>query len=96
MVLLVNSLFAATMVLVLGISFVGGLLWPLPKCPSCARRAMEWIDWGVFYDPAPARNLFRCKKCDAEYARVGQTWVARGEWKDSLDQELWDELRGTR
>lgn len=89
----INALIAVTVVAILGGSFLAGLLWPAAKCPSCERRSMEWIDWGVFYDPAPARNLYRCKKCGAEYARVRRMWVARGEWKDALDQELWDELR---
>jgi hypothetical protein len=93
MLLLINSLIPLIMVVVLGCAFVASLLWPLPKCPSCGRRSMEWIDWGVFYDPAPARNLFRCKRCAAEYARVQQTWTARVEWEDTLDQQLWDELR---
>ena len=84
----VASAIAVVAALILGVQ-----LRSKPKCPECGKRSIEQIDNGVFYDPAPERELCCCGNCGAELVRTAGKWVRRVDWHNGEDQKLWDDLR---
>jgi hypothetical protein len=79
----------------IGCVLLGRLFSPPTRCPKCRKRTMDWIDYHVLYDPAPARSLHRCRSCGAEMIYKDKTWIPRSEWPDEHDRSMFDELKGT-
>jgi hypothetical protein len=60
------------------------------KCPDCRRHQLKHIDVCVYYDPHPGRVLYRCAKCRAEFVRSHWRWIAKIDWADEYDRELFN------
>ena len=62
------------------------------KCPACGRHRLAHVDRGVFYEVEEGcrrRTLHRCRACGSDFVRHRRKWIARRDWTDRFDQEVW-------
>ena len=67
------------------------------ECPVCRRHRLKHVDRAFCsVDGGSRRSLFRCRACGSDLVRYRRRWIARRDWTDPLDREIWARIDAER